>query len=162
MKTHNCSVSGARADESYRRRSSVEHGFTILELLIATVVFLVIAGAALMLFRTEQPLLNRQQNFAALNISMRNSVAQMQLDVENAGTGYYPGTNIPDWPIGVTITNQTPASACNNSTTFTYSSTCFDTLNIITTDPSTPPAHPTNSTLSLLSARVAAVVPVGG
>ena len=58
-------------------------------------VFLVVAGAALTLFSTQQPLLNRQQNFAALNIAMRNSVAQMQLDVVNAGTGYYPGTNIP-------------------------------------------------------------------
>jgi prepilin-type N-terminal cleavage/methylation domain-containing protein len=123
-----------------------QRGFTILELLIATVVFLVVAGAALTLFNTEQPLLNRQQNFAALNIAMRNSVAQMQLDVVNAGTGYYPGTNISDWPVGVTITNQNPSTACNTSSTYTYSSTCFDTLNIIATDPNTPAAHPDNGT----------------
>ena len=29
------------------------------------------------LFRTEQPLLNRQQNFASLNIAMRNAAAQI-------------------------------------------------------------------------------------
>ncbi len=121
-----------------------QRGFTILELLVATVAFLIVAGAALSLFQTEQPLLNRQQNFAALNIAMRNSVAQMQLDVVNAGTGYYPGTDISDWPIGVTITSSAPASACNTPSTFTYSSTCFDTLNVITTDPGTPAASPDN------------------
>ncbi len=119
-------------------------GFTILELLIATVVFVVIAGAALTLFSVQQPLLNRQQNFAGLNIAMRNTVAQIQLDVANAGTGYYPGTNFPDWPVGVTIVNSNPSSACNTPATFTYSSTCFDTLNVIATDPNTPPAHPDN------------------
>jgi prepilin-type N-terminal cleavage/methylation domain-containing protein len=119
-------------------------GFTILELLIATAVFVVVAGAALSLFSVEQPLLNRQQNFAGLNIAMRNSIAQLQLDVANAGTGYYPGTNFPDWPVGITIVNSNPASACNTPSTFTYSSTCFDTLNIIATDPNTPPSHPDN------------------
>lgn len=117
-------------------------GFTVLELLVATVVFVVVAGAALMLFRVQQPLLNRQQNSAALNIAMRNSIAQIQIDVANAGTGYYPGTDIPDWPVGVTIVNSNPASACNTPATFTYSATCFDTLNIITTDSNTPPSHP--------------------
>ena len=117
-------------------------GFTILELLLSTAIFVVVAGAALTLFSVQQPLLNRQQNFAALNIAMRNSVAQIQLDVANAGTGYYPGTNFPDWPVGVTIVNSNPVTACNTPATFTYSSTCFDRLNIITTDSNTPPAHP--------------------
>ena len=55
-----------------------------------------------------------------------------------------PGNEIPDWPVGVTIVNSNPSSACNTPATFTYSSTCFDTLNIITTDSNTPPAHPDN------------------
>lgn len=119
-----------------------EGGFSILELLLATVIFLVVAGAALSLFSVQQPLLNRQQNFAGLNIAMRNAVAQIQLDVANAGTGYYPGTDIPDWPVGVTIVNSNPASACNTPATYTYSSTCFDQLNVLATDPNTPPSHP--------------------
>ena len=93
---------------------------------MATAVFIVVAGAALALFSSQVPLLNRQQNFSALNISMRNAVAQMQLDMVNAGTGYFPGTNIPGWPVGVTIVNSNPASACNTPATYTYSSTCFD------------------------------------
>jgi len=125
-----------------------ERGFTILEVLLATVIFLVVAGAALSLFQVEQPLLNRQQNFSALNIAMRNSIAQMQLDVVNSGTGYYPGTDIPDWPVGVTIVNSNPATACNTPATYTYSSTCFDQLNIIATDVNTPPSHPDNGTFT--------------
>jgi len=119
-------------------------GFTLLELLVATGVFIVVAGAALALFSSQVPLLNRQQNFSGLNIAMRNAVAQMQLDVVNAGTGYFPGTNIPGWPVGVTIVNSNPAAACNTPATYTYSSTCFDQLNIIATDTNTPAAHPDN------------------
>jgi prepilin-type N-terminal cleavage/methylation domain-containing protein len=119
-------------------------GFTILELLVATLIFLVIAAAALGLFSAQQPLMNRQQNASGLNIAMRNTVAQMQLDMVNAGTGYYPGTNIPDWPIGVTIVNSNPASPCNTPATFSYSAACFDQVNVIAADPNTPAAHPDN------------------
>ena len=97
--------------------------------------------------RNNAPYFNRQQNLAAVNIAMQNAVSQMQLDLVNAGTGYYPGTVIPSWPIGVTITNQPAGAApCNDPATFTYTAACFDTLNILTINPNTPPAHPTNAT----------------
>jgi hypothetical protein len=71
----------------------------------------------------------------------------MQLDLVNAGTGYYPGDVISSWPIGITVTNQSSsAGACNVAATFTYTANCFDTLNILTLNPGVPPAHPTDST----------------
>jgi len=127
-------------------RTNDAAGFTLLELLVAMAVFVVIAVAALGLFAQHIPLFTRQQNFSGLNITIRNAVSQLQLDVVNAGSGYYPGINFPDWPVGVTIVNSNPSSACNTGTT--YSSTCFDTLNVISTDPNTPPAHPDNGTFS--------------
>jgi prepilin-type N-terminal cleavage/methylation domain-containing protein len=129
-----------------------DRGFTLLEMLIGLAVFAVISAAVLSLFATDQPLFNRQQNLSSLNITIRNAISQLQLDVVNAGTGYYPGTDIPDWPVGVTISNSNPSTACNNSTTYTYSSTCFDTLNIITTDANTPAAHPDNGAFAFNTA----------
>jgi Tfp pilus assembly protein PilW len=121
-------------------------GFTLLEFLVAMTMFIVIGGAAFSLFRSHAPLFNQQQNTAAINIAMQNAVTQMQLDLENAGTGYYPNTQMPSWPVGVTIVNQTPTSNCYNTTTFTYTASCFDTLNVLTINPNVPPAHPTDST----------------
>lgn len=120
-------------------------GFTMIELIVAMGVFLVITGAAFALLSQHQPIFNQQQNMAGLNISMRNAVAQLQLDLSNAGTGFYVGANIPGWPVGITISNSNPGGGCNNATTHTYSSTCFDTVNVIAVDANTPPAHPTDS-----------------
>jgi len=118
-----------------------DRGFTLLELLIAAAVFVVVSAAALSLFSKHQPLFKSQQNFAGLNIAVRNAVSQLQLDVINAGSGYYQGINIPDFPIGLTIQNNT-ATPCNTPATFTYGPNCFDQLNVISIDPSTPPSHP--------------------
>jgi prepilin-type N-terminal cleavage/methylation domain-containing protein len=125
-------------------------GFTLLELLVAMAMFLAIAGGALALFSSDLPVYTRQQNQAGLNIAVRNAVSQMQLDVVNAGSGYYVGTNVPDWPIGVTIQNNVSTSACNTPSTFTYGANCFDQLNVITTDQATPPSHPDNGTFTLI------------
>lgn len=121
------------------------NGFTLLELLVATSMFLVIAGATFSLFRTHAPYFNSQQNLAGLNIAMQNAVTQMQLDLSNAGTGFYANTNIPSWPVGVVITNQLPTTPCNIPATYTYTATCFDTLNVLTMNPNIAPAHPTDA-----------------
>jgi len=115
-------------------------GFTMIELLVSVAIFVVIGGAAFSLFKQHAPLFTQQQNLTGLNITMRNAVAQMQMDIVNAGTGYYPGTNFPDWPIGITIQNNPPGSSCYNAATHTYNSTCFDMLNVIAMDQNTPPA----------------------
>jgi len=118
-------------------------GFSLLELLVATALFLVISGAALSLYSSHLPLFSEQQNQAGLNIAMRNTVSQLQLDVANAGSGYYQGINIPDFPISLTIQNNlaTTSTPCNTPSTFTYGANCFDQLNVIMVDANTKPAH---------------------
>jgi|CZKC01.1.fsa_nt_gi hypothetical protein len=129
-------------------------GFSLLELMLAISMFLVIGGAAFMLFRQAVPIYSQQQNLASVDIGVQNAVSQLQQDLVNAGTGYYSGANIPSWPVGVTIVNQSDTASCVTGSPWTYSAGCFDTLNIITSDPNTPPEHPqtvnTNTSTSLL------------
>jgi prepilin-type N-terminal cleavage/methylation domain-containing protein len=120
-------------------------GFTLVEFMVAMVVFAVIAGSTFSLFRQHAPYFTSQQNLAGTNIAMQNAVTQMQLDLANAGTGYYPGANIPSWPVGVSVINQNPTSPCNTPATYTYGPQCFDQLSILTVDPNVAPAHPTDS-----------------
>lgn len=122
-------------------------GFTLIEFMVAMALFLVISGTTFAMFAKNAPNFTQQQNTAALNIGLQNVVSQMQIDLVNAGTGYYPGMLLPAWPTGVTIMNQPyTTTACNNATTFTYSATCFDKLNILAINPNTPPTHPTDTT----------------
>jgi type II secretory pathway pseudopilin PulG len=147
--TLNCVRRNCAEKDTSGHRPSGERmaGFTLLEFLIAMLLFLVIGASVMGLFAQHAPYFNRQQNLAGLNIAMQNAVAQIQLDLGNAGTGYYPGTLISSWPIGVTITNQpSGAGACNNAATFTYTASCFDTLNILSINQNISPAHPTDAT----------------
>ncbi len=93
---------------------------------------------------------------SGLNIGLRNALSQLQIDVVNAGNGQILGANVPAWPVGVTIVNTNPtASQCYTAATFnangvmlsapSYASACFDTLNIVMVDASTPPVHPQTS-----------------
>jgi hypothetical protein len=116
-------------------------GFSLLELMLGVSMFLVVGGAAFLLFRQAVPVYTQQQNLANVNIGVQNAVSQLQQDLVNAGTGYYTGANIPSWPVGVTIVNQSDTASCVTGTTYTYTAACFDTLNIITSDPNTPPQH---------------------
>jgi len=121
-------------------------GFTLIEFLVAMAMFVVVGGATFSMFAKNAPLFTQQQNTAALNIALQNVVSQLQLDLVNAGTGYYPSSGtIPSWPVGITIANQIPTTPCNVAATFTYTSACFDTLNILTINPGTVPYHPTNA-----------------
>jgi prepilin-type N-terminal cleavage/methylation domain-containing protein len=119
-------------------------GFSLVELLVAMGIFLVIGGAAVALVKRHVPLFTSQQNQTGLNLSMRNAVAQLQIDVVNAGTGYYQGVNIPSWPVGITVVNSAPGTGCYSAAAKTYSATCFDTLNVIAVDESTPPSNPSD------------------
>ena len=106
-------------------------------------VFLVIGAAAMSLFKQHASLFNDQQYQIGLNVSLRNALSQIENDVVNAGTGWYNATNnVASWPIGVTISNNAAGgAACHAAGSPTYTSLCFDTLNIIVPDPSTPPGQ---------------------
>jgi prepilin-type N-terminal cleavage/methylation domain-containing protein len=129
------------------KKTQPHAGFSLLELLISMAVFLIVGSVALGLVSQSMPLYNRQQGMTSLNLGLRSAVAQIEQDVVNAGTGYYVGVNFPDWPVGVT-TVRAPAGTCYNSTTHAYSASCFDTLNVITTDLTTPPANLNAAALS--------------
>ena len=125
-------------------------GFSLLELLVASAVFLVISIAAFTLFAKQQLASQVAQGQVGLNLALRTAATQLQMDLANAGSYYYQGVNIPSWPVGVTIVNNVVAagSSCYNSTTQTYGASCFDKVNIIAAaNPTTYPAiNVTNST----------------
>lgn len=126
-----------------------QRGFSLLELLVSTAVFLVISAAAFSLFIQQQTTSEVTQGQTGLNIALRNAIAQLEIDLANAGSGYFQGVNIPSWPVGVTIVNHVvpSTSSCYTASTYTYGSSCFDQLNIIAAaDPATyPPINATDS-----------------
>src|ERR1700749_1808544 len=95
-----------RAMMSASWRKSVA-GFSLIELMVAMSLFLVIGGAVVALIRRHVPLFNTAQNQASLNVSLRNAVAQLQMEVVNAGSSYSATNPMPFWPIGATITPAT-------------------------------------------------------
>jgi prepilin-type N-terminal cleavage/methylation domain-containing protein len=144
-------------------RSASSAGFSLVELMVAMAIFLVVGGAAVELAKKHVPLFTSQQNQTGLNLAMRNGVAQMQIDVVNAGTGYYQGVNIPSWPIGITVLNSAPGTGCFDAAANTYTSTCFDTLNVIAMDQNTPPSNPSDIGANCVSTTSSSlfVTPVG-
>jgi prepilin-type N-terminal cleavage/methylation domain-containing protein len=112
---------------SPRRAAPHASGFTLIELMIAMTIFLIVGGTALSLFRSHTRLFAVQQNQAAINIGMRNGLSQMEMDIVNAGTGFYTAAPISSFPVGITVQNSAGA---------------FDTLNVVAPDTTVPPAHP--------------------
>jgi prepilin-type N-terminal cleavage/methylation domain-containing protein len=123
-----------------------EAGFTLVELLVTAAVFVVVSGAAFALLASHQPIFYQQQNLAEVNIALRNAVAQMQLDLANAGANYYASVNVPNYPVGVVVKNNVVASGgdCRSGTPLAYGTNCFDSLSIIMADANTLPTTPSN------------------
>jgi prepilin-type N-terminal cleavage/methylation domain-containing protein len=123
-----------------RRRSGgkpaarAEHGFSLLELTIAMVIFVAVSSIAFSLFNQQQKSSKILQGQTALNVALRNAAAELQMDLASAGSGYFPAMNMPSWPVGVTIVNNmnTSGTACNNAANQTYGVACFDQINILT------------------------------
>ncbi len=133
-----------------KRQSRGEMGFSLFELLIALAVFVVISASAFSLFNQQQSNSHVLQGQVGLNLALRNAVAQMQIDLANAGSGYFQGNNIPSWPVGVTVDNNVVAAdtSCYDAATSTYGASCFDRLNVISAaDPTNfPPVKATDDT----------------
>jgi prepilin-type N-terminal cleavage/methylation domain-containing protein len=137
-----------RRRKSFGRQKVATAGFSMLEMLVAMAMFAVISGSAFGLMAQHQPIFGQQQGMAAVNIAVRNAVAQMQLDIANGGSNYYSGINIPNWPVGIVIVNRIPGANCETSTTaYIYGPSCFDTLNIVASDPNTLPTNPGDGTV---------------
>ncbi len=124
-------------------------GFSLIELTIAMAIFITISVVVLGLVRRDATAFNTQQAQSAINVALRNAVAQMQIDMMSAGAGYYPNVYVPGSPVGVTICNSNSTScyyhsgaACYNNGT--YTNQCFDSLNILQFS-SVSPAQPTGS-----------------
>ena len=110
-------------------------GFSLIELMVAMSVFMIVGGAAIALIRRHMPLFNTAQNQTNLNITLRNAVAQLQMEVVNAGTGFAGATPTAFSPMGVTISK---ASNTGCKATATYVSTCFDSFTLISVDSNLP------------------------
>jgi len=138
----------SRNGSAARRTPACQRGTTLIELMVALALFLIVGGAAFALFNQQQVATTNLQGQVGLSLSLRNAASQLQLDLSNAGSGYFQGINVPTWPVGVTIVNNwVPyGSSCYSSTTG-YGANCFDQLNIITANPDGqfPAVHATNS-----------------
>jgi prepilin-type N-terminal cleavage/methylation domain-containing protein len=137
-------VSKQRSPELLLRQESRRNpvsGFSLIELMVAMSLFLVVAGAAITLVRRHMPMFNTAQNQTAINIALRNAVAQLQMEVVNAGTGFSGATPVAFSPMGATIAK---AANANCKATATYVAGCFDSLQLISVDSSVPPLAPSN------------------
>ena len=139
-----------------RRANSLgrtQRGTSLLELMVAVAVFMLISGAAFTLFQQQQKSQGTLNGQVGINLALRSTVSQLQMDVINGGNGYYQNANIPSWPVGVTIVNtmNTSGTACNTGTT--YSSACFDQLNVLVAANGTtyPPVNPISTGFSTSS-----------
>jgi prepilin-type N-terminal cleavage/methylation domain-containing protein len=154
-------VSVWRNGKPHRKGQS---GFSLLEFLIAMTAFVIICAAGgLAIHPLQQKGFTIQQNQSRLNLGLRNAIAQLQIDVANGGSGFYPGPGVAMDPLGIVVTNANAgsSSSCYNSTSKTYTSTCFDTLSILSfTGTNVAPAHPA-STQSTTSSSMILNPPTG-
>jgi prepilin-type N-terminal cleavage/methylation domain-containing protein len=125
--------------------SQPDHGFSLIELMVAIAIFLVVSASVLMLFSNQQSNASQQQGLTGLNIGMRNAIAQMQLDMANLGTSSNSAV-LPNWPLGVTVVNNVTTAGTSCYSGGVYGVNCFDQINILDSDPTVPPINATNST----------------
>jgi hypothetical protein len=111
----------------------------------ALAIFSIVTAAAFSLFNQQQTSASGIQGQVGLNIGLRNAISMMEMDLSNSGSGLVAGANVPSWPIGVTF-SLPPAGTCYTAgNPPSYGASCFDKLNIITSNTGTTPANATDS-----------------
>jgi Tfp pilus assembly protein PilW len=133
------------------RKPGIMSGFSLMEFLIAMTAFIVVCAAGgLVISPLQQRGFTMQQDQSRLNLGLRNAIAQLQLDVANAGSGFYPGPGVSLSPLGLVVTNSNTGSSPSSCySSGTYGSTCFDQLSVLSfTGTNIAPAHPASTQLT--------------
>ena len=128
-------------------------GFSLIELLVATAIFVVVAGSAFSLFNRHVALAAKQETLSGVNIGMRNAMSQLEMDLSGAAQNLLGSVpNTPTFSLGVIIQNNVPGSAgitgcIANTQSWAYptSSACFDSLTVIVPKSNAPVLSITDS-----------------
>jgi prepilin-type N-terminal cleavage/methylation domain-containing protein len=132
----------AIAQSTRERAHAHSRGFTLIELMVAMVVFLVVAGTAFSVFDQHMQMITHQENLSGVNLALRSASGQLQMDLQGAGQnllGTVPPDGSYDFSTGVIIQNEVPpvqggtAPACTPAaSTWAYPvpSACFDSVTI--------------------------------
>lgn len=139
MKKH-----GAVAQLSREQDQIHSGGFTLIELMVAMVVFLIVAGTAFSVFDKHMAMITHQESLSGVNLALRNATSQLQIDLSAAGQNLLSGagqnlaTELGTFSTGVVIQNNVPpgqggaAAPCAPAGNWAYPvpSGCFDALTI--------------------------------
>lgn len=135
------------------RRS--QRGSTLLELLVAVALFTIISGVTFNLINQQQNASTSLNGQVTLSMGLRNATSLLQLDLANAGAGYFQTATASSPVLGVTMVNNVVLSGstlCNSSSSGVpsqiYNAPCFDQLNIITIDTGSPTLIPLVGTVT--------------
>ena len=129
-----------KESSQHRLPSAPIAGFSLIELLVAMAEFLIAAGAAFSLFDQHLALVTKQENLSGVNIGLRNTISQIEMDLSGAGQNLLSSVpNAPSFSMGVIIQNNIPGAVgvttcAPDTSTWTYptaSSACFDSIELL-------------------------------
>ena len=93
MKTHIARTTACRAEARASARGERRGGFSIVEMLIATVIMMAVTGATFALMNPAQGMFVAQPEVSDMQQRLRIAVDTLQKDLLMAGAGTYSGNN---------------------------------------------------------------------